>query len=151
MRRKTIWLLLADGQRATAYRYLGADRIPEIEADFDIERMDAKPTRKIVSDKSGRMKSSALGRGGTALPGRVDPHEEAELRFLDDIAKKLDAAIKAKRCDVLILAAPPKALGHLRQVLSAGARKIIKAEIAKDLTKTVPAKLAKLVAQQLEE
>lgn len=148
MKRKTVWLLLADGQRARVYRYLGSEQIPEAQPDLAFNR-DGAPSRDILTDRPGRMQLSA-GTGTGALTPRVDPHDQAEERFLDHVAVKVAAAIDAGRCDALILAAPPRALGHLRRKLSPATQKLITAEISKDLTKTAPQKLGKLVAQQLE-
>lgn len=148
MKRKTVWLLVADGQRASAYRYHGAEQMPEAEADFALERKGA-PTRDIRTDKSGQMQAGG-GTGSGAFAPRTDAHDVEEQRFLDHVAQKLGEAVDAGRCDSLILAAPPRALGHLRHKLSPATQKLLKAEIDKDFTKTERAKLGKLVAQHLE-
>lgn len=147
MKRKTVWLLLADGQRASVYRYLGAEQMPEAETDMDFERKGA-PTRDIRTDKPGQMQPGGGGSSAAFAP-RTDAHEVEEERFLDHVAQKLGEAVAAGRCDSLILAAPPKALGHLRNKLTPATQKLIKAEIDKDFTKTERAKLGKLVAQHL--
>jgi protein required for attachment to host cells len=143
------WLLLADGRRARVYHYLGPEQMPEAEPDLNFEREDA-PSRDILTDRPGRMQPG-VGTGADAFAPRVDPHEQAEERFLDEVAAKIAAAVDAGRCDAIILAAPPKALGHLRRKLSPGTQKLIRAEIDKDLTKIPRQRLGKLVADHLGE
>jgi protein required for attachment to host cells len=147
MKTKTTWLVLADGQRARAYRYLGEEKMPEAESDFEFEHQGV-PSRDIMTDGPGRMQPGA-GTGGTAFSPRNDPHEQAEERFLDHVAAKLAEAVDASRCDAIILAAPPTALGHLRQKLSPATQKLVTAEINKDFTKTTVRDLGKLVAQHM--
>lgn len=147
MKRKTTWLVLADGQRARAYRYHGEDQMPEAETDFEFEHQGV-PSRDLLTDEPGRMQPSA-GSGSGAFTPRVDPHEQAEERFLDQVAAKLAEAVDAGRCDAVILAAPPTALGHLRRKLSSATQKLITAEINKDFTKTAVRELGKLVAHHL--
>ncbi|WP_374368998.1 host attachment protein [Dongia sp.] len=148
MKPKTIWLLVADGQRAQIYRYFGATRQAEAEADLAFAR-DGAPSRAIRTDKAGRMQPSA-GSGGAAFSPRADAHDQEEERFLDKVATSVNAAIDAGRCDEIILAAPPRALGHLRRVIPPMMLKRIKAEIDKDFTKTEIAKLGALVAEHLQ-
>jgi len=147
MKRKMTWLVLADGQRARAYRYFGEDQLPEAETDFEFDHQGV-PSRDLMTDEPGRMQSSTGG-GSAAFTPRIDPHEQAEERFLDHVAAKLAEAVDAGRCDAVILAAPPTALGHLRQKLSSATQKLLTAEINKDFTKTAVRELGKLVARHL--
>jgi protein required for attachment to host cells len=147
MKPKTTWLVLADGQRARAYRYLGEDHMPEPEADFEFDHKGV-PSREMTTDGPGRMQASG-GNGGSAFSPRNDPHEQAEERFLDHVAAKLAEAVDAGRCDAIILSAPPTALGHLRQKLSPATQKLMMAEINKDFTKTAVRDLGKLVAHHM--
>ncbi|MBL8710095.1 MAG: host attachment protein [Rhodospirillaceae bacterium] len=147
MKKTVTWLVLADGQRARGYLYRGADLPPEPVVDFEMEHA-GDPSREIGSDKPGRMQPS-FGVGGTSFSPRNDLHEQAEERFLDDVARKMADVVAAGRCDQLILAAAPRALGYLRQKLAPGVSRVLKAEIPKDLTKTDLQKLAPLVAQQI--
>lgn len=141
------WLLVADGKQAQAYHYEGPQSHPRADAAFAFAHDDL-PSRDILSDKPGRMQPSA-GTGATAFAPRTDAHELAEARFLDHVVAQLAAAIGAGRCDRIILAAPPKALGHLRKVLPANVQKAIIREIDKDLTNMPVEKLGKVVADLL--
>lgn len=142
------WLLVADGKQARAYHYDGRQHLPRAEPDFALAH-DDPPSRDIRTDKPGRMQPSA-GTGTATFAPRTDAHDMAETQFLDQVVTRLAAAIAAGQCDQVILAAPPRALGHLRKVLPDAARKAVSHEIDKDLTKLPIEKLAQVVADHLE-
>ncbi|MFZ0267079.1 host attachment protein [Caulobacter sp.] len=54
------------------------------------------------------------------VPHEGDPHDRAERAFVKDLAHKLEEVAHAHSFDQLILVAPPRALGHLREALSKG-------------------------------
>src|SRR5262249_16482881 len=58
-----------------------------------------------------------------------------EDRFLRKLADRLDAAVNAGQAKSLILIAPPRALGVLRQTYSHNLRAAVRAEIDKDFVK----------------
>ena len=66
---------------------------------------------------------------------QTDWHEQAEQRFLIELSKRLDAAVTAGEAKSLVLVAPPRALGVLRQAFTNGLRGAIRAEIDKDYVK----------------
>jgi protein required for attachment to host cells len=66
---------------------------------------------------------------------QTDWHDQAEQQFLADLAKRLDAAVTAGETKSLIVVAPPRALGVLRQAFTAAVRNAIRAEIDKDYVK----------------
>jgi protein required for attachment to host cells len=66
---------------------------------------------------------------------QTDWHERAEKAFLEDLAKRLDAHIAAGQVKSIILCAPPRALGVLRQAYSPALREAVRVEIDKDFVK----------------
>ena len=60
---------------------------------------------------------------------------QEEEKFLRKLAGHLDAAVKAGEAKSLILVAPPRALGVLRQAYSHNLRDALRAEIDKDFVK----------------
>jgi len=66
---------------------------------------------------------------------QTDFHDQTEQRFLRDLAKRLDAAVLGGETKALILVAPPRALGVLRQAASEHLRGAIRAEVDKDYVK----------------
>lgn len=84
-----------------------------------------------------------IGRGRTydAMDGSrssvegTDWHQEAEAAFLRGIATKLDDLVRSRGIKALIVAAPPKPLGILRDAVTPAVRAVLSAEIPKDLVK----------------
>jgi protein required for attachment to host cells len=62
-------------------------------------------------------------------------HRFEKHRFAREMAKVLDAAAASKAFDRLILVAPPATLGDLRTELGDATRKMVTAELPKDLTR----------------
>jgi protein required for attachment to host cells len=124
------WVVAADGERALFFRNDGLDQelrpIPEL-----IERHNVPDTHEMMSDRAG------------------DPHEFQEKRFIEHLARELDAAALARRFDRLIVAAPPRALGNLRKALSKQTTQLIAAEYDKDFTKSTAPDLAEHVKADL--
>ena len=65
---------------------------------------------------------------------RVDWHEYEKHLFAVSMAKVLDEAAERGAFDRLVLVAPPKTLGALRAALKPRTRKMVIAEVGKDLT-----------------
>jgi protein required for attachment to host cells len=65
----------------------------------------------------------------------TDWHDLAEARFLERLAETLDASVRTGEAKTIILIAPPRALGVLREHLSPAVRNATKFEIAKDLVR----------------
>ncbi|MCY1242464.1 Protein required for attachment to host cell [compost metagenome] len=66
---------------------------------------------------------------------QTDWHEQAEERFIDNIANKMSALARDKDINNLVLVAPPRALGRLRKQLAPHVQSLVSAELAKDLVK----------------
>jgi protein required for attachment to host cells len=66
---------------------------------------------------------------------QTDWHTQEEDRFLRRLAERLNAAVNAGQAKSLILVAPPRALGVLRQTYSHNLRAAVRAEIDKDLVR----------------
>jgi protein required for attachment to host cells len=93
------------------------------------EQPDQK-THELGTDQPGRTFSS-VGQGRSAYE-QTDWHGQEEQRFLAELARRLDAAVAKGETKAIILIAPPRALGVLRQAYTNGLRAAIKAEIDKD-------------------
>jgi protein required for attachment to host cells len=142
------WVVAADGERAVFFHNDGMDQgltpIPEL-----IERHNLPDTHEMMSDRAGQRAGGPASAGSGATVPRNDPHEFAEKRFIEHLAKELDQAALAKRFDRLIIAAPPRALGNLRKALSKQTTQLIAAEYDKDFTKSTAPDLAEHVREHL--
>jgi protein required for attachment to host cells len=126
------WILVCDGSKALYLRNEGdAQSINLVEARTSVNETAA--TRLLGDDRPGRVYASEGGaRSAVESP---DLHERDEHEFLAIEAAKLEEGIGNGSIPRLLLIAPPRALGFLRQRLGAAARSAVFAEIAKDFTK----------------
>ncbi len=147
MQYKTIWITVADGARARFFRSNpGGTRI---EPALDVELVaDRRPSREIDADRPGRTKDR-MAQGRHALEPEVDAHEHARQAFAREIAEVLDEHRKQNDFDELVIIAPPKMLGYLREAMPEPLKKLVRREVDKDLTKLgaheLPQRLAAFV------
>jgi protein required for attachment to host cells len=126
------WVVVCDGTKALILENAGDAISPNLKAKEVHEQPDPK-TSEQGTDAPGRSIGS-VGSRRSAME-QTDWHDQAEQQFLIDLAKRLDAAVAAGETKSLILIAPPRALGVLRQAFSAAVRNAIRAEIDKDYVK----------------
>lgn len=126
------WIVIADGAQARILENTGPGRgLTPLPAES--MRTTLHPSREIYTDRPGRTFDSA-GQGRHAKEAPTDPHRDEKRRFAADLADHLNAAALNHSYDRLILVAPPKTLGDLRQALSKEAATKISGELPKDLT-----------------
>ena len=122
------WFLVADGRRA---RLLveprrGADLqqswTEEISEEDTYDPQD-RPPRSF----------DRVGAGRHAMDKGRSLHEQEEHNFLKRIASKITDAEKHNGFVHLVIAAPPRALGMLRELLPENVRNRIRAEASKDV------------------
>jgi protein required for attachment to host cells len=126
------WVVVCDGAKALILENAGDAISPNLKTKEVREQPDPK-TSEQGTDAPGRSISS-VGCRRSAME-QTDWHDQAEQQFLVDLARKLDAAVTAGETKSLIVIAPPRALGVLRQAFSAAVRSAIRAEIDKDYVK----------------
>ena len=126
------WVFACDGGRALVIRNAGdAERLNFITMDSIVNF--EPPTRMMGSDREGRVYQST-GSARSKVE-QTDWHEQAEERFVANIAGKLSALARDEDIKNLVLVAPPRVLGQLRRQLDPRARSVVTAELAKDLVK----------------
>jgi protein required for attachment to host cells len=134
MKKKITYILVADGARARLYFNAGVGKgvqpVSGATHKADLHHHD----REILTDKPGRAFSS-VGTGRSAMEPSTEWHRFEKHKFAREMAKVLDAAAANKAFDRLILVAPPATLGDLRTELGDNTRKMITAELPKDLTR----------------
>lgn len=128
---KPTWILVARRDGATIFSSHGArDPLSIIrEIEHPAGRLHAA---EIESDRPGR----AFDRGGQgrhALSSEESPTEHIEHRFVTALARELDHSRHDGSFSELVLVAGPKLLGKLRSALSDSTRKLVIAELPKDL------------------
>ncbi len=124
------WFLVADGRRAKVLveqRRGAALEEPagwamEISEEELYEPQDEKPRS-----------AQRAGQGRHTVGNRRNLHEAEEENFLKRVAERIGEAEKHQQFEHLVIAAPPRALGLLRTLLSDGAQNRICATLPKDL------------------
>lgn len=137
-KKKTKWVVVADGAAARILRADGATMTVLRE----LQSAEAHlPSRELVSDKPGRSQESAMP-GRHAVEPKTDPHQKKKQEFAQALAAELNRAAARQEFDALVLVAPARTMGELRQALEAPAKERLTAELVKDLTKVAPHDLA---------
>lgn len=109
------WIVVADGARA---RFFTASE----------DGRKLVPARDFKSDKPGRSYSSSRSGVRHAFEPPHDYHKIEKHRFSESVAKALDEASESKAFDRLVLVAPHRSLGELRELLSARVKRQISRE-----------------------
>lgn len=135
------WILIADGAQARIARNDGPGRGVTLAHEETFHGRN-EAGRDIMADRPGRTFDSA-GEGRHAKEPHSDPREVEKRRFLREMVTLLDEAAKRDSFDRLVLVAPPKALGLLRNELSETLRKRLDGELDKDLTQVPVHELAR--------
>lgn len=148
MQRPVTWVLLIDAGEARVLRK--PDPAPEM-ANLPLETVldrtsDVRPLREIMSDKPGRSFSSH-GHGQSAMEYSSDPVRDETRAFARDILTELDARLKTGDFARLLVYAPPRMLGLLREVMPDGLAGAVAGEHAKDLLKLPELDLRSLLQQ----
>lgn len=137
------WVLVADGEKALILRNEGDAEYPNLQVTRLIEQ-DNPATHEQGTDRPGRFSDGPSVHRSAVQ--ETDWHRLAEERFARDLADRLYKAAHAGRFDRLILVAPPRTLGELRDALHKEVRARVIAEIDKDLTNHPVHEIEKIVA-----
>jgi protein required for attachment to host cells len=140
------WFLLADGRRA---RVLVEDRRGAALTAPNEWDMEIGPDEMYDPQDRPPRSFDRVGAGRHAMDKGRSLHEQEEQNFLKRVADRIGEAEKHKKFDHLVIAAPPRALGALRELLPQGARARIRAETPKDLLDEDPPKLRERLTELL--
>jgi protein required for attachment to host cells len=126
------WVIVCDGKKALVLENVGDAKFLTLKTREVYEHADTKTSAQ-GTDAPGRSINSVDGR--RSAMEQTDWHDQEEQRFLQKLASHLDAEVKAGNAKALIMIAPPRALGVLRQAYSVGMRHALRAELDKDFVK----------------
>jgi protein required for attachment to host cells len=124
--------LSATAPKALVLENIGDAKFPNLKTLEVHEHSDPK-TREQGTDAPGRTINSIDSR--RSAMEQTDWHDQEEQRFLRELAGRLYTAVNSGEVKALILVAPPRALGVLRQAYSPHVRNALRAEIDKDYVK----------------
>ena len=126
------WVLVCDGSKALLFKNAGDAQAINLQAVTTLHEWHP-PSRDLGTERPGRAVDSHDG--SRSAVGNADLHQEAETKFLHEVALKLDQAVHEHQIKALVIAAAPKALGVLRDCLTPATKQVVTGEIAKDLVK----------------
>ena len=122
---KTTWIAVLDAAQARFFTLRKSD-YGQI---FEEAALALNAGRDAGNGKSGR---SDVERH--AFEPRANPRKLEKRNFTMEVAEALDAALTDRRYTELVLVAPPRSLGELREILSERVQKAIMLEVPKSLT-----------------
>ncbi len=132
MTRKIVtWVLVADGERARVLENLGPGK--GLHPAMNQEFVNLRSGEDHFRDAPPRV-HQRVGGGRAAVDEVEQWHRFEKARFAKDLAKTLGEQVRENKVDRLVLIAPPKALGDLREALDAATRELVIATVDKDLT-----------------
>jgi protein required for attachment to host cells len=126
------WVIVCDGAKALVLENTGDEKFPNLKTREVYEQDDPK-THEQGTDAPGRAINSIDAR--RSAMEQTDWHAQAEKAFLEKLVGRLNAAVAAGEAKRLIVVAPPRALGVIRQAYSPMLRQAIQAEVDKDYVK----------------
>jgi len=126
------WVVVCDGAKALVLENAGDAKFPNLRAKEVFEEPHAS-THEQGTDAPGRSHNS-VGTARTAME-QTDWHDQAERQFLAKLIARIETAIATGETKSLIMVAPPRALGMLRQAYSQRLRGALRHEVDKDLVK----------------
>jgi protein required for attachment to host cells len=126
------WVVVCDGKKALVFENAGDAKFPNLKT-LEVFQQEDPKTSEQGTDAPGRAINSIDSR--RSAMEQTDWHEQAEERFLKRLAGHLDSVLNAGRAKSLIVVAPPRALGVLRQSYSHNVHAALRAEIDKDLVR----------------
>jgi protein required for attachment to host cells len=123
-------VMVADGEKSLIFRNEGDERYPVLET-LSRNEQSHPPSREQGRDKPGRTAASVGARRSSY--SQTDRHQHAEDRFAAQAAWALEEAAAVAAGGIIVLA-PPRTLGVLRQHWGRRTREKLLAEIDKNLT-----------------
>lgn len=134
-----LWVVVADGEKALFLRNHGDGKFPNLAVVQEMEH-ENPPTREQGSGKPGR-----YSEGPRSAIEETDWHRLEKERFADDIAERLYKLAHKGEFSEVILVAPPRILGEMRQKLHKEVSDKLRAQIPKTLTNHTVFEIEKLL------
>jgi protein required for attachment to host cells len=126
------WILVCDGAKALVLENVGDEKFPNLQTK-DVYQQEELAAHELGAEAPGRVFKSAGGQRSAVET--TDKHDQSEQAFLKNLMDRLDAAALAGKFKSLVVVAPPRALGLLRQAYSKHVQQTVRSEIDKDLVK----------------
>jgi len=142
---KDALVVVADGRKALFLLNEHGPLQPKLAVTAVMEAGDNPPNREQGSAAPGRVVHQS-GVRGTSTVEAPDYHGRAETSFVREVAEALDRKVKSEGITAVVIVAAPRALADLRAALSPAVAAVVKAELAKDLTRHPVDQIAAAIA-----
>jgi len=126
------WILVADSSRARIFSMTDPDEMWTFVEEHDRPRARLR-ARELMADSGGRTAAPRTGMPAAMEP-HTDPTEVEADKFARDLSDVLEHARTQHAWKRLVIAAPPKFLGKLRNALDEDTSKLVEKSFAKELT-----------------
>ena len=140
------YVLVCDGANAILLKNDGDAIAPKLGV-VHSQKQSVPPTRELGRDAPPRV-HQRVGAKRSSVE-RPDLHDRQEERFAREIVQDIQARMSSDKIGALIVVAPPRFLADLRRFFPGPVRKIIVAEIAKDLTNLPTQEIEDYIVVQL--
>jgi protein required for attachment to host cells len=127
------FVFVGDGRKALFLRNAGDEKFPNLK----VERVLTQENPASHEQGADRP-TTAFARAGTNRRAGVeatDWHDLEEHKFARDVASALESVVRKNGAQALVIVAPARTLADLRKAFHNDVKKLIIAEIDKDLTK----------------
>ena len=141
------WVLIADGEKALFLR----NDLDEINPDLNVVRIEEQENpadSEQGTDKPGRMQDTGVQQMSSMQ--ETDWHQLAKDRFADELAEMLYKYAHKNAFERIVLIAPPRVLGELRDKMHKEVSSRVVADMPKDLTNHPLDKVEKLLKSELD-
>lgn len=142
---KGTWIVAAGGDSALFLENTGTPDKPKLSLH---ERVKSDGPEMELADRPGRMQDT--GKQQLSALELTDHEQIARDRFAAGVAEKINKLVKKQDIGRLVVVAPPKTLSVLRHEMSPETKKVVLAEIDKDLIHHPLEKIGALVASDID-
>jgi protein required for attachment to host cells len=139
------WIVVADS--ASCHVYRSDERIERVTPVLTIHNRELHPDAEHLGPRGATQ--SAPGGAHSRFERHTDPQDALRAKFARQVAKLLDQAGSDGSFERLVMAAPPKFLGDLRESLSPQTAARLAGTLHHDYTKTPLDELPALVRKHL--
>lgn len=142
------WVLVADGEKALFLENVTDNEDPYLKVRRE-EAQDNPPTREQGTEKPGRFNDGPQVQRSAVQD--TDWHRLAKERFADELADMLYRMAQDDIFSKIVIVAPPRILGELREKMHMEVSQRVVAEIDKTLTSHPLTEIEKIVKASLDD
>jgi protein required for attachment to host cells len=139
-------VMVVDGGKMLLFRNTGSELHPDLQVEEAIAQINP-PSRDQSADRPGRASSPRVGGTSRSAMEEKDFHQQGEDRFAAEAAEMLNQQAQNGYFKHLIIVAPPKFLGAMRQHYDKAVQDRLVGEVGKTLTGHPVAEIERIILQ----